>query len=250
MMYLQEASDAIGTDIEPGCTSHYKPEPRVVDVRMEDDSVPEESNKDVRMEDDSVPEESNIACHQEVMTGYENKPIVPTSRGVEPRPTRCAHGAESNETISFIPKQIASENAKDRSSIIHKSPQVNYYEIASAKVSNPTSSDPERVVYKPTSICNMSPRIATDPKASVHTNLFCSTLCNKLATFHESNKNPDPGLVDNVESSAVYVDDESLPLANDTTFEYMGFNHLAYIKGEKITGDVVYPATPPANFSQ
>ena len=27
MMYLQEASDAIGTDIEPGCTSHYKPEP-------------------------------------------------------------------------------------------------------------------------------------------------------------------------------------------------------------------------------
>ena len=146
-MYLQEASDAIGTDIEPGCTSHYKPEPRAVD-------------KDVRMEDDSVPEESHIACHQEVMTGYENKPIVPTSRGVEPLPIRCTHGAESNETISFIPKQIASENAKDRSSIIHKSPQVNYYEIASAKVSNPTSSDPERVVYKPTSICNMSPRIA------------------------------------------------------------------------------------------
>ena len=29
----------------------------------------------------------------------------------------------------------------------------------------------------------------------------------------------------------------------------MGFNHLAHIKGEEITGDVVYPATPPANFS-
>ena len=48
----------------------------------------------------------------------------------------------------------------------------------------------------------------------------------------------------------VYVDDESLPLAYDTTSDYMGFNHLAHIKGEKITGDVIYPVTPPVNFSR
>ena len=58
---------------------------------------------DLRMKDDSVPEESDIAYRQEVMTGYENKPIVPTSRGVEPLPRRCAQGAEVNGTISFIP---------------------------------------------------------------------------------------------------------------------------------------------------
>lgn len=38
------------------------------------------------------------------------------------------------------------------------------------------------------------------------------------------NKNPDPGLMG------------------------MGFNHIAHIKGEKITEDVVQPATPPENF--
>ena len=127
-------------------------------------------------------------------------------------------------------------------SIIHKLPLVNDYEIASAKVLYSTSSDPERGAYKPTSICNKSLRIATDSKASAHTNLACSTLCNKLATFQDSNnKNPDPGLVDNMKSSAVYVDDESLPLAYDTTSEYMGFNHLAHIKGEKVDSDIVYP---------
>ena len=38
MMHLQESSDSDGTDIEPGCTSHYKPKPRAMDkdVRMED----------------------------------------------------------------------------------------------------------------------------------------------------------------------------------------------------------------------
>ena len=46
------------------------------------------------------------------------------------------------------------------------------------------------------------------------------------------------------------MNDESLPLAYDTTSEYMGFNHLAHIKGEKVSNAVVYPATPaPADFS-
>ena len=61
--------------------------------------IPRAVDNDVRMED-SVPEESDIACHQEVMTGYGNKPIVPTSDGAEPLPSRCAHDAESNETIT------------------------------------------------------------------------------------------------------------------------------------------------------
>ena len=58
---------------------------------------------DLRMKDDSVPEESDIAYRQEVMTGYENKPILPTSLGVEPLPRRYAQGAEVNGTISIIP---------------------------------------------------------------------------------------------------------------------------------------------------
>ena len=66
---------------------------------------------DASMEPYSVPEESDIAYHQEFMTG--NKPIVPTSCGVEPLHRCCAPGAETNETISFIPKQIASEIFKN-----------------------------------------------------------------------------------------------------------------------------------------
>ena len=49
---------------------------------------------------------------------------------------------------------------------------MNDYEIASAKVSSPSSSVPERVVYEPTSICDTSPRIAKDPKASAKNNLL------------------------------------------------------------------------------
>ena len=230
--------DSIGSDPIADSTENAEPVLRAVDM-------------DVRMEDDSVPEESDITYHQEVMTGYENKPIVPTYDWADPLPSRCAHGAETNETISFVPKQIASANAKDRSAIIHKSPPVNNYKVASAKMlSIPTSSIPERVVYKPTSICNSSPHIAKDPKAFAKTNLACSTLCNKLVTFHESNKNPDPGLVNNIKSFAVYVDDESLPwLMHDTTSDYMGFNYLAHIKGEKVVGGMVSPAMPSTNFS-
>ena len=107
-------------------------------------------------------EESDIAYHQEVMTGYENNPIVPTSHGVEPLTRRCSQGAEVNEAISFVPKQIASANNKDRSSIIYQSPLVNHYEIASAIRSIPMSPDPERVAYKSTPICNTSPHYAKD----------------------------------------------------------------------------------------
>ena len=108
---------------------------------------------------------------------------------------------------------------------------MNDSDIASAKVVNLTCSIPEHVIYKPTSICNTSPRYAMVSTASAITNLACSTQCSRLATFQPlSNKNPDPGSVDNVEWSTVYVDEESLPLAYDTTSEYMGFNHLAHIK--------------------
>ena len=44
-------------------------------------------------------------------------------------------------------------------------------------------------------------RVTKDPKASTITNLKCSTQC-KLATS-ASNKNPDPGIVNNVKSSVV-----------------------------------------------
>ena len=100
MQYIQESMDYIGSDPIADST---------------DDTVKE----DVRMEDDSVPEESDITYHQEVMTGYENNPIVPTSHGVEPLTRRCSQGAEVNEAISFVPKQIASTSEKARSSIIH-----------------------------------------------------------------------------------------------------------------------------------
>ena len=83
MMYLQESIDERNA-------KYSKPIPRAVD-------------NDVRMED-FVPEESDIACYQEVMTGYENKPIVLTSWEVEPLQRHCAPGAECNETISFVPK--------------------------------------------------------------------------------------------------------------------------------------------------
>ena len=63
------------------------------------------------------------------MTGCYN-PIILTSGGVEQLPSRCAHGADNNETISFDPKQIASANNESRSSIIHKLPLVNDYQIA------------------------------------------------------------------------------------------------------------------------
>ena len=84
------------------------------------------------MEENSVPEESDIAFHQEVMTGYENKPIVPTSDGAEPLPSRCAHGAENNKRLVLILNKFASANDKDRSSIIHTLPHMNDYEITSA----------------------------------------------------------------------------------------------------------------------
>ena len=89
MQYLQEDIDSIGSD-------------PVVNSNENVESIPRAVNKDVRMEDNSVPEESDIACHQEVMTGYENKPIVPTSDGAEPLPRRCAPGAESNERLVLI----------------------------------------------------------------------------------------------------------------------------------------------------
>ena len=96
----------------------------------------------------------------------------------------------------------------------------------------------------------MSPHIASDLKFSTTTNLACSALCNKLPTFqYSSNKHLDPGSVDNIESSTVYVDDESLPLAYDATSDYMGFNHLAHIKGEKAVVGVIYPVTATTNFS-
>ena len=151
------------------------------------------------------------------MTGYCYNPVVPTSGGVEPLPSRCAHGADNNETISFDPKRIASAKNENRLSIIRKSPLANDYKIASAK-----------------------------------TNLYCRTQCNKLATVHKSNKSnkiPDPGLACSVKPSVVLFDDMSLLLALDSTSDHMGSNHLAHMKGEKITGDVVYPVTPPANFS-
>ena len=66
MQYIEESMDSIGSDPVADSTENVEPVPRAVDM-------------DVRMEDDSVPEESDIAYHQEVMTGYENKPIVPIS---------------------------------------------------------------------------------------------------------------------------------------------------------------------------
>ena len=237
MMYIQEDMDAMNAEQEARQREKNKLIPRAVDT-------------DARMEDDSVLEESDIACHQEVMTGYKNKPIVPTSCGVEPLCRRCAPCAECNETISFVPKQIASANIQERSSIIHKSPLVNDYEIASAKVRNLTCSIPERVIYKPISICNTSPRYATDPRASAITNLACRTQCRRLATFYGIEQNSEPGLFDGSKSSYMYVDDDwSLSLAQHTTSDYIGFNHLAHIKGEKITGDMIYPVTPPVDFS-
>ena len=67
MQYIQEDMDSICSDPEADSTENAKPIPRAVDT-------------DVRMEDDSVPKESYIAYVQEVIMGYENKPIVPTSR--------------------------------------------------------------------------------------------------------------------------------------------------------------------------
>ena len=66
-----------------------------------------------------------------------------------------------------------------------------------------------------------------------------------------SNKIHDLGLVDSIKSSAVIIDDLSLPLACDTTSDYMGFNHLAYIKGEKVAGGMMIypPVLSPINFS-
>ena len=80
---------------------------------------------DVKMEGNSAPEESDIVYNPEVMTGYCYNPVVPTSGGVEPLASRCAHGADNNETISFDPKQIASADNENRSSIIHALPHVN-----------------------------------------------------------------------------------------------------------------------------
>ena len=92
-----------------------------------------------------------------------------------------------------------------------------------------------------------------DPKASAISNLICSTQSNKLATFAsasaENNKIPDPGLECSIKPSIGLLDDMSLPLALDSTSDLMGFNHLAHIKGEKIVGGMIYPVTPPANFS-
>ena len=68
IIYLQEASDAIVTKIEPGWTSHYNPEPRAVE-------------KDTIIKENSVPVDSETNHNQEVMTGYENNAIDPTSDG-------------------------------------------------------------------------------------------------------------------------------------------------------------------------
>ena len=127
---------------------------------------------------------------------------------------------------------------------------MNEFEIASANVrQNSTSSDLERVAYDSTTICDTSPRIAIDPKASTITNLTCSTQCNKLATsvsVTSKNKTPNPGLECNDES---WFDDMSLPLEIDSTSDHIGFNHLAHINGEKAVVGVIYPVTATTNFS-
>ena len=71
------------------------------------------------MEENSVPEESDIAFHQEVMTGYENKPIVPTSDGAEPLPSRCAHGVENNKRLVLILNKLLPQ-------MIKTDPQLSY----------------------------------------------------------------------------------------------------------------------------
>ena len=148
IQYLEEGDDeTVSPTMDRDSKESQKPIPRAMDM-------------DVKMEDNSVPEESDIVYDPEVMTGYCYNPVVPTSGGVEPLASRCAHGADNNETISFDPKQIASTNVRQ----------------------NSTSSDPERVAYDLSINCDTSPRNTRVPNASEITNLTCSTQGNKLAT--------------------------------------------------------------------